>query len=337
MLIALFIARSNFIDPTQQELPVFISDEEDVSYTQQTKLDDVIEGKTISPTSLLNPITLPKKIKIGVHANTSAVLTNFERNIGRKVDIVAAHVHWGNENKFPIDFGTEVLKGGATLMIFWNPMDYRKPTNEQKPFHYSHILEGGWDNYIDEFAQASLAFGGDIIIAPMEEVNGEWTPWSGKEGRYGSIDEYIDSFRYLHDKFNDVPNVDFAWVINHDSVPKAETNSISTYYPGDNYVDLIGINAFNFDDPWTSFDALVQESIEEVRKFDKPVYITSVASAEGPRKAEWINNFFVSRFFSEGFLRGFIWFNEDKERDWTIESDKDSLKAFKKGVSNIDP
>lgn len=325
----------NADDQKESETPKLKTDVGLFSYITRTtlKISDN-EMQTSNPSQDLT--SFREKIKIGVHANSDIDLSAFEQSINKDADIVAVHIHWGNENKFPHEFATEVLERGATLMIFWNPMDYTKSVDEQEPFHFNHILDGSWDEYIHEFVQETKRFDGHVIIAPMEEVNGEWTSWSGYKSRYGTIDQYINSFRYLYDKFEGVQNVDFAWVINHTSVPNVQANSIRTYYPGEGYVDLIGINSFNFGDPWVGFDTLVQEPIKEVNEFDIPIYITSVASAEGAQKAEWINIFFASHFFTEGTLRGFIWFNEDKERNWTIWSDNDSLNAFKKGVHAID-
>jgi beta-mannanase len=272
-------------------------------------------------------------LAIGVHASRPHLLEVFEESAETSADIVAVHKHWGNENAFPTAYAEMVRARGATLMVFWNPMDYRKGAEGQTRFYFDEILSGKWDEYIDEFAAASADFGGPVIIAPLEEANGYWTFWSGYEERYGTIAEYKAVFRYLRERFRDVPNVRFAWVMNHVSVPQVPENAISLYYPGDDVVDLIGINAFNFGTPWLSFGELVERPLREVAPYGKPIYITSTASAEGDEKDQWIRDFFASPYFRAGTLKGFIWFNEDKERNWLITSDPSAARAFRAGVA----
>jgi len=271
----------------------------------------------------------PTSLEVGVFAGTIPELYAFEHRMDEQVDIAATAVHWGNERDFPEAYANLVTPRGTTLLIYWYPMDYRKGAKGQSEFHFSEILAGEWDEYIDSFTQAAARNGGDIIIAPFEEVNGSWTYWNGDSGTYGTKEEYIETFRYLRDKFKNTPSVRFAWIVNQVSVPDTAENAISAYYPGDAYVDVIGINAFNFGAPWLSFDTLVARAVGEVLPYHKPIYITSTASAPGEEKAEWIQDMFASTYFKNDTLKGFIWFNENKERDWSVWSDVSSEEAFK--------
>ncbi len=280
----------------------------------------------LTPSSTL-PQSLP--IEIGVFAGTIPELYTFEHRMGEQVNIAATAVHWGNENNFPEAYANLVTGRSTTLLIYWYPMDYREDAEGQDAFHFAKILNGSWDAYLDSFAQSAARNGGDIVIAPFEEVNGSWTHWNGVSETYGTKEEYIETFRYLRDKFKNAPNVRFAWVINQVSVPDTSENAISTYYPGDAYVDLIGINAFNFGTPWLSFDTLIGRAVSEVLPYHKPIYITSTASAPGEEKATWIQNMFQSTYFKNGIVKGFVWFNEYKERDWRVWSDQYSEEVFR--------
>ena len=42
------------------------------------------------------------------------------------------------------------------------------------------------------------------------------------------------------------PKCEFGWTMNNDSVPDTTDNEYEDYYPGDAYVDYIGIDGFNF-------------------------------------------------------------------------------------------
>ncbi len=275
------------------------------------------------------------ELQVGVHSSKKEDLVEFEDRTGAKTDIVAVHIHWGNESAFPKEYAEEINRRGATVFIFWNPMNYNRSAEQQRRFHFDRILDGSWDDYIDEFIEDVKNYGGPVMIAPMEEVNGYWTFWGGPGGLYGTTEEYREVFRYLHERSQTASNVQFVWVVNSLSVPNVPENSFVQYYPGSEFVDVIGINVFNFGDPWVSFDELVRNSVVELRSYQKPILITSTASAEGESKALWIKGLFDSPYFTEGPLQGFVWFNEDKERNWLIWSDSESLDVFRTRVQNI--
>jgi hypothetical protein len=66
----------------------------------------------------------------------------------------------------------------------------------------------------------------------------------------------------------------------------------------------------------------------------KPLYIGEVASAEdGGNKASWITNMFAVLKASPA-IKGFVWFDHDKETDWRINSSTASLAAFRSGLAD---
>jgi len=59
-----------------------------------------------------------------------------------------------------------------------------------------------------------------------------------------------------------------------------------------------------------------------------------MASAAGSQKASWITEG-LKLISSDPSIAGFIWFNENKEQNWLVNSDPASLQAFKTGVQNF--
>jgi hypothetical protein len=56
--------------------------------------------------------------------------------------------------------------------------------------------------------------------------------------------------------------------------------------------------------------------------------IFSTSCAPGPQKAPWITDF-GAQIKKHPKIVGWIWFNENKEKDWRVWSDNNSLSAFK--------
>src|SRR5690606_9758089 len=106
------------------------------------------------------------------------------------------------------------------------------------------------------------------------------------------------------------------------------------------YEDVVCLDGYNFGDlhsrnhNWKSFTDVFQVSLDGLKRHfpNKPLWITEIGCAEGPGKAEWIQDFF-SHFNADPDLRVFMWFNEDKqyagEPNWRFDSDKDSGEKFR--------
>jgi hypothetical protein len=252
----------------------------------------------------------------------------FEQRIGKSMNLRATFVHWGNEREFPSYLKDSMRE--KTLVIFWEAFDYNTEGPDQPAYSYEAISRGDWDSYIKTFAADAKAYGEPVILVPFEEMNGDWYPSSGtKNGNTPA--KHIAAYRHLREFFRNAPNVQFGWAVNSDSVPDTPENRIAAYYPGDAYVDVVGVDGFNFGEPWKSFDEIFGQALTELSTYNKPLYIFSMASAEGPHKAAWIADT-LSSIARNPSITGWIWFNEDKEHDWRVWSDEAALKAFTKNL-----
>jgi hypothetical protein len=252
----------------------------------------------------------------------------FEAKVGKTMDLQATFVHWGNESDFPGYLTASDEAKPKTLVIFWEAMDYNDPAVDQPRFSYRAILRGDWDDYIRSFAAAAKNYGEPVILIPFEEMNGDWYPWSGTENG-NTPAEHIAAYRYLREFFRSAANVKFGWDVNSDSVPDTGGNRIDKYYPGAAYVDYVGLDGFNFGDPWLSFGDLFGSGLKKLAAYRKPIYIFSMACAEDKRKADWIRDALTAQITAYPLIAGWVWFNEKKEKDWRVWSDPSSLAAFR--------
>ncbi len=257
------------------------------------------------------PQTPAPKLLWGAYVGDEvADLPQFEAQVGKSVDMRAFFVGFGDD--FPLAIATSLKPEGKTLVLFWEPYQ-----------GYSDILSGGEDAYMTSFAATAASYGGPVIMVPFEEMNGNWYPWAGNP------QTFVATYRYVHGFFRSAPNVKFGWAINSDSVPGTPANAFSLYYPGDSFVDYVGVDGFNFDDPWQSFSDVFAPALTALSGYDKPIIIFSLASAQGPAKAAWITDAFTVQIPKYPRIAGWIWFNVDKEKDWRVWSDPASLSAFK--------
>ena len=66
------------------------------------------------------------------------------------------------------------------------------------------------------------------------------------------------------------------------------------------------------------------------------IIVFSFALAEGPRKAEWMEDAFLTQMPKYPLLHGWVWFNQNKERNWLVWSDEESLDIFNTIVKNLE-
>lgn len=251
----------------------------------------------------------------------------FEEQVGKQMTLRTASVYWGNERDFPFDLAQTF--SGSTLVLYWNPGDYTVEDTHQPEFSYDTILAGNWDPYIEEFALQIKQYGQPVILVPFTQVNGNWFAWSGTVNG-NTAEKHISAYRYIHEFFTDIDNVQFGWSVTSTSVPDIGINSIAGYYPGSDYVDVVGVSGYNYGTPWESFHDVFAPALFTFQVFEKPVLITGVGSIDSEWKADWITDALTVQIPQYKEIMGWIWDNNPYSElyNWKVDSNPASLKAF---------
>lgn len=104
---------------------------------------------------------------------------------------------------------------------------------------------------------------------------------------------------------------------------------MADYYPGSEYVDYVGVDGFNFNNPPLTFAQIFNEVTANASIFKKPIYILSTSLDAGPDKANWITEGLGTMVKNYQNVFGWIWFNQSGQPNWIVNSDAASLSAFK--------
>lgn len=210
------------------------------------------------------------------------------------------------------------------VMLSWQPSAGNTPgcsRNYSDRIPLNDIISGGCDTYIRGFAQALQTPPMDqlrFLIRFAHEMNlRESVWWPGHTGQDASA--FVAAWRHVHDIFSsvNVTNVEWVWSPNYESNPLDDWNDRNNYYPGDEYVDWIGVDGYNWGSPrWDTFDELYNSrQYDYVLKdfacrYAKPQLITEIGTVDGPgSKANWITDTY-SQLPNFPFLRGVYWFND---------------------------
>lgn len=159
-----------------------------------------------------------------------------------------------------------------------------------------------------------------VMLAPMPEMNGDWIPYGMDPATFGQ------AFRHFVDvaSRHGYPGWNVRWVFapNGWSTPP---HRMAEYYPGTDVVDLVGLSAYNWGSNvpggrWTTVEETMGAALDEARGFalDKPFLISQTATSPyGGDKEAWIAEMFAY-LANDPNAVGFIYFNIEKEREWTI-------------------
>lgn len=178
---------------------------------------------------------------------------------------------------------------------------------------------GEYDARWSSWGDAISNYDGQLIVRLAHEMNGDWYEWAG------SPSAYVNMWQHVHGLL-DGENVQWCWCPNAEDVPS--TNDAENYYPGDQYVDIIGIDGYNHGSssssgwrtPTEIFDGMVGRLSSLA---SKPIIIPETASSSmqsgvhnTSAKNQWISDLFS--YADSAGIQTVNWFNQDKEEDWAV-------------------
>ena len=211
------------------------------------------------------------------------------------------------------------------VMLTWQPMKQNNSYGCTKSYNGvippADIIAGNCDAYITQFAKDLKARPERFLLRFAHEMNITDSPWwPGHFGGDASL--YVNMWHHVYDVFSQqgAVNVEWVWSPNYASNPPDAWNNIHNYYPGNAYVDWIGLSGYNWyvspghNQPWRTFDYLYDAVLKDLAcSYAKPQMIAEIGSVEGggsvPTKSQWIADTY-QKATSYPFLRAIVWFND---------------------------
>jgi beta-mannanase len=253
---------------------------------------------------------------------------------GARPTILQHFTKWNED--FRPDAARASYQQGALPIVSWEPWEGNSAGANQPKYSLASIASGKHDMYITKFATAVRDQKYPVAIRLAHEMNGNWYPWS--ERRSGNKQgDYVKAWRHVYEVFEkaDATNVIWIWSPNIlRPVPKVSLNDL---YPGDEYVDWIGVVGYAVGERTAS--EVFQPTLTALRKFSKkPVIITETGVEPGAGKVSWITDFFTWLASNKDVI-GFVWFEYSKQEggtaDWRFSATTQSVKAFSEGLAGV--
>ena len=222
--------------------------------------------------------------------------------------------------------------GSRDVLIKWEPW---KPGRRviQPEFAVSTIVDGAHDAYIRTWARRMRDCGRPLYLCPMPEPNGFWFQWSTVLGKHQPTD-YIAAWRRMHGIFEQEGAANVRWVWNPNAGDMPAENRMEAYYPGSQYVDILGLSVYNWGTArhwsrWRSFAEIVWPYYDRIADLgSQPIWIAEMACApEGGDRVAWVRAMFAD-LPELPRLEALIWFNAKKETDWRITTVPEVAREF---------
>ncbi|GGQ62282.1 glycoside hydrolase family 26 protein [Couchioplanes azureus] len=237
------------------------------------------------------------------------------QQLGRDERIVHVFYDWPD----PLPAAIEGLPAQAVPMVSW------------RGTAYAEIIAGASDELIARAARRLKSLGRPVLLRWAWEMNGDWYDWSpARNGKNPA--GFIQSWRRMHDIFakEGATNVAWVWSPNWNSSPNAGWNTMGALYPGDKYVDWVGVSGYNLrrETPETLFGPIYRSYAAR-----KPILITEVGAVDrgGRTKADWIR-LFARWVEAHPAVGGVAWFDTDTHpgftEKWRVDTDAEALAAY---------
>ncbi|NEM97758.1 glycosyltransferase family 2 protein [Pontibacter burrus] len=267
--------------------------------------------------------------------NSLIHLQTIEQSIQSKFNIVSIYEFWGPESleNFPDEILTKIAKKGAIPMITWEPYVSSFPERADRPeLRYEQkglaaISEGKFDDYLQQFALKIRAYDKPVFIRFAHEPDNPAYPWS-KTGK-NTPEEYKAAWRKVVSTFAALGVHNVTWIWN-----PWDPGTFNEYYPGDQYVDWIGITSLNYgkasdNGKWRSFSEIYDPFRSDILRMKKPVMLAEFGSTDyGGNKTEWINTSLQTIANKYKEVRSIVFFNSNKDKNWITNWRPDDSTQF---------
>ena len=191
-------------------------------------------------------------------------------------------------------------KRGGIITLSWHPHNpvtgksawdtTGKAVKEIFPEGSMYSKFDSWLKIVAEFINSLKTKDGikiPVIFRPWHEMSGGWF-WWGKGGC--TPDEYKRLYMLTHDKLEKEYQCDnIVWAFS----PNSGYSDFMNYYPGNSYVDVLGVDLYEFDKDNAKYQQSLKHDLDEItqiaKKEKKIVALTETGCQQLPY-ADWFTN-----------------------------------------------
>lgn len=308
----------------------------------------------------------------------TTLLKKLDTTAGKAPNLLEWFQFW--DDSFPAAKVQQSWQAGALPVITWQsmPHDFANTATDISSYAMRSIARGHFDSYLKAWATSLAQTGLPVVIRLDQEMNGAWYPWGAgyqARGITNTPTRFRAAWQHIWQVFQSVGANKYAiwaWTPSRTDTLKVDSTSgpskgdtgMVEDYPGDQYVDWMGMSAYQFrpSDPATYdfiFGGTLNGNSADIalkKVSNKPIFIAEWGSAQvvGTSTDNTANKVALTRaalanFLSDPRIIGFSLFNNDVtgvhqvhgddgamvkvETNWKFDSSPQALAAFRQGIA----
>ena len=229
---------------------------------------------------------------------TAKRITDFETLVNK--DIVWAYFsnNWYDNIKFPSAAVNTIHGTGKVPFIRMMPRTNFDEGGPDPNYTMQKIIDGVFDTALVQWAIDAKNTNIPLLVEFGTEVNGNWFPWNGQYNGAGETSNYgdpnitdgaerfRDSYRHIIDicNANGANNITWFFHVDAYSEPNTDWNKIENYYPGDNYIDWLGVSIYGpqeNNEDYQEFSEIMNDIYPSLSNLsDKPIAVLEFGITE---------------------------------------------------------
>ncbi len=278
-------------------------------------------------------------------------IPQIEKNVGYSFPVILSYLQYKWD--FPTEFMQKNYEDGKIVELTYQITN----SNNIDLFSYTpnlDIYRGIKDEEIRKFARKAKEFGHPFLFRLNNEMNSDWTSYSGIINM-SDPEIYVSNWRRFYNIFKEEGVNNAIWIYNpnDNNYPPCNWNNFLAYYPGDEYVQMIGVTGYNTGtyysevtgEVWREFETIYDEIDAKYQPFfsEFPWIITEFSSSSvGGNKVKWIDDMFgcINKYKN---IKIAVWFSyadydyrpgfEGKvSRPYWLDETEETLNAFSMGI-----
>jgi hypothetical protein len=275
-----------------------------------------VSETTSSPAPGTTPSPAPLTFTLGWYpADSHSFVGQVIGSLPAKPSIVNYYSAW--REPFKVSFAQDARADGIMTFVEMDPANCPECRGGYPSL--PDIAAGLYDSYLTSFGQQIAAYGHPVMITFAHEMNGSWYPWGlGGQDKVTPA-QWVAAWDHVVTVVSAAAPglVDWVWA------PNAEQGAgpIAPYWPGDQYVDTVGIDGYlGFDS--ATFQWEFGQTIADIHALtSRPIWIAETGLHVDATTAARLTSY-VAAVRAAG-IQGFLYFNQGA---WTLSAaDEEAL------------
>ncbi len=295
---------------------------------------------------------------------TAQKITDFENLTGKDIAWAYFSNNWWRPHpgiQFPTNHVNTIYYGAGRI-----PFIRMMPRNQNgllpdPDYTMQRFIDGDFDAELTLWALDAQATGIPLLVEFGTECNGWWFPWNafwnGKDTKtgygdpmlYDGMERFRDAYRHIIDLFEALGVDNITWFFHVDAYndPDRPWNKMAGYYPGDEYIDWIGVSVYGPQEPgegWWLFSDVLNDSWNEIKAVSpggKPIAVLEWGvidySHVGPKDV-WITDALDAITPGGSYYPQIkavsYWHENFGQTNLRLDSSPEALAAYQTGVAD---